>query len=346
MSLFKFLTQGDPHMSKKLEKVLEYLINNQEDKAKELLHQVFIEKARSIHEELINMDEESLDNLDMGADLEADVEDSSDELKKLEAEIEAEETMAEAEDDDMDVADAEMDLDDELSADDDMADMGDDMGSDEDEMDMDVDMDVDSGDMDTEVDVDMDMEEPEMDADMDSIESTMEKLEDALAELKAEFEAIEAGKSNESSDEDEGEEAEGEEEADDEESEEEMDESWLNEFDDLEESVDLEKVSAPTGDEVGSGKFAKPDSSSKSPVGKAPTELMGAKPVAVKSSNASGYNREAAPSSQEMKGTANRRKKATDGMKEVSKEGDNAAMLNKKIGAEGTKSPLSSSPRK
>jgi hypothetical protein len=207
---------------------------------------------------------------------------------------------------------------------------------------MDMDMDLDDADSDD----DMDMEEPDMGDKMDSIESTMEKLEDALAELKAEFEAIEAGK-DESADEDEEEADADEEEDEEEEDEEEMDESWLNEFDDLEESIDLEKVAAPSGDEVGSGKFAKPEGSSKSPVGKAPTEMMGAKPVAFdKGAKVQGYERPAAPSSQEMKGTANRRKKATDGMKEVSKEGNSSAMLNKKVGADGTKSPLSSSPRK
>ena len=45
----------------KLTKVLEYLIKNDEEKAKELLHQVFIEKARAIHEELMSMEEEVQD---------------------------------------------------------------------------------------------------------------------------------------------------------------------------------------------------------------------------------------------------------------------------------------------
>jgi hypothetical protein len=46
----------------KLEQVLEYLVAGDESKAKDLLHQVFIEKARQIHEELISaeeMDEET-----------------------------------------------------------------------------------------------------------------------------------------------------------------------------------------------------------------------------------------------------------------------------------------------
>ena len=41
----------------KLSKVLEYLIKNDEEKAKELLHQVFIEKARAIHEEMMGHDD-------------------------------------------------------------------------------------------------------------------------------------------------------------------------------------------------------------------------------------------------------------------------------------------------
>ena len=38
----------------KLEQVLEYLVNNESEKASELLHDVIVEKARKIHEELID----------------------------------------------------------------------------------------------------------------------------------------------------------------------------------------------------------------------------------------------------------------------------------------------------
>ena len=44
-------------MSKKLEQVLEYLIAGKQDKAKELLHKVFIDKARKIHEDIMSDDE-------------------------------------------------------------------------------------------------------------------------------------------------------------------------------------------------------------------------------------------------------------------------------------------------
>ena len=46
-------------MSKqKLEQVLEYLINNEEEQARDLLHTVFVEKARDIHESLIDDEDE------------------------------------------------------------------------------------------------------------------------------------------------------------------------------------------------------------------------------------------------------------------------------------------------
>ena len=78
-------------MSKKLEKVLEYLISNPQDKAKELLHQVFIEKARKIHEELISQDDlEEMDRMggDEGEELEGDLTSHNNHLKELTDEIE------------------------------------------------------------------------------------------------------------------------------------------------------------------------------------------------------------------------------------------------------------------
>ncbi len=41
----------------KLEKVLEYIINEETDKASDLLHDVFVEKARGIYENLVAEDE-------------------------------------------------------------------------------------------------------------------------------------------------------------------------------------------------------------------------------------------------------------------------------------------------
>ena len=337
-------------MSKKLEQVLEYLIADQQDKAKALLHQVFIEKARKIHEELMTqdeMDEEASMGGDEGDHLKHDMMGHDDHLDEISNEIDAEETMSEDEND-ADMMDMEEpDMGDDM-ADDDMSDM--DMGSD-----------------------DMEMGGEEEHGEMSSIEGTIGDLEDALAELKAEFEKLEAAEkgeeSGEESDDEDSEEEDSEEEdseegdeeseEDDEESEEdeeddeeEMDESWLEEdFDDLAEAIELTKVSVPAGGEVGSGKGqGAPAEKARSPIATSQTARMGAKPIKTDEKKHSGYNRETAPSSKEM-GLTNRRKTAETGMSKMSREGDSSAKLNKtksEFGADtvGKDSPLSKSPRK
>jgi hypothetical protein len=113
----------------KYEQLIEFIINEQEDRARELFHQIVVEKSREIYESII--DEEDLEEIGGNP-----VEDMMDEVT-------ADETgMAEAEDDDM-----EMDM--EVGADD--------------EGDMDMDMEVgadDEGDMD--MDMGGDEESPEM----------------------------------------------------------------------------------------------------------------------------------------------------------------------------------------
>jgi len=42
----------------KLEKVLEYIINEESEKASDLLHDVFVEKARTVYEDLMGQDED------------------------------------------------------------------------------------------------------------------------------------------------------------------------------------------------------------------------------------------------------------------------------------------------
>lgn len=351
-------------MSKKLEKVLEYLINEEQDKAKELLHQVFIEKARSIHEELMNMDEE---DMDMNDDFEDDVTKKNDDLEDFTKEIAAEETLMSEEEKDMDMEVAVDDLGDEEEVDVDMStDDNDELGGMDTMDDMDSDMD---SDMDDAMDSDMGSDNGSG-MDMEKVQNELESIEDLLQSLKDEFADIQSGNADEDAamdaDEEDAEEDEAEaeedevdaeeDEADAEEDEDEaeededemMDESWLAEFDDLEEGIELDKVPVDNGPEVGAGKFsADVGKNAKSPTAKAPEAMFGAKPVKTHGTTKSGYEREAAPSVATMKDAKdNRRKKATDGMKSVSKEGDGAAMLNKKIGEEGKKSPLSSSPRK
>jgi hypothetical protein len=349
-------------MSKKLEKVLEHLIANEHDKAKELLHQVFIEKARKIHEELISQDDlEEMDRMggDEGEDLEDDLTSHDAHLKELTDEIDAEETMQEADDED--------DLDADLGMGDDDMDMG------MDDLDADMDM-ADADDDIADADADIDMGDAE--GGMSDIEDTIGDLEDALAALKAEFEKLEGGDDFEDMEdadadmdmdaadddmedaEDDMEDADADmEDAEDdmedaEDDEEKMDESWLEEdFDDLAEAIELEKVSVTMGGEVGSGKGqGAPADKSRSPLPASQTSRLGAKPVTTDSKHHSGYNKETAPSSKDM-GLNNRRKKADAGMSKVSKEGNGSAMINKtasEFGADtvGKNSILSKAPRK
>jgi len=308
----------------KLMKVMEYLINEQEDKARDLLHQIFIEKARAIHEEMISDDEDEMVlGGDMGEKLKSDIE-----------EVEAEEYYDEAVDadaeDDMDVADAVEDL---------GHDMEDADEEDADEVEVEDDMEMEVGD-DDHMDGEHEHDEHE---EHEDIQDQLHDLEAAIDELKKEFEAMqgeEAGE-DEHADHDEGAVAEAWEDDTD------LDE----EYDDLDESMDLDTVAAPKSGEVGSGKFARAEVSTKSAVPPSQRESMnGAKPVVTgKGPKASGYDRQTAPSSTEMTGTANRRKKATDGMSAVSKEGDAKALLNKDrsegYGAIGTKSPISGKNR-
>ena len=95
----------------KYEKLIEYIINEQEDKARELFHKIVVEKSREIYENLV--DEETVE--EGGMDSIAD-------------DVEQEDIgMLEADDD-------EMDMGDEMPGDD----MGDEMPGDD--MDMDADM--------------------------------------------------------------------------------------------------------------------------------------------------------------------------------------------------------------
>jgi len=336
----------------KLEQVLEYLVNGNEDRAKQLLHQVFIEKARAIHEDLISDDDMDEDVLggDEGEDLRHDLMRHDGHIDDLSDEIDAEEIMGEGDEFDDDLGmDADMDMDNA------------DMDMDDAEMDMDdADMDMDNADMD----------DAEMGGDtMGNIENTMGDLESALEQLKAEFEKLEseAGGSSDfddedlGSEEDMGEEEDDEEEADDEgEEEEELDEMFTDEdFDDLAEAIELEKVSIPTSGEVGSGKYSPRDSNerSKSPLPPSQTQRFGAAPIRTgKGPTASGYERPAQLPSQKTKilPKDNRRKtEFTDTENEQkgnygAKEDSRSALdtTDRTFGKGNQTSPLTRAPRK
>jgi len=140
----------------KLEQVLELVINEDTERASDLLHDIFVEKSRQIYADLVEEDaavedvieeeelEEAIDDSDMEDDFIEDISDSADE-------IDAEEMFGEAEEDEED--EAEADLADELA-----------------------------GDEGEESDFDGAEEGAESEA-----EEAMMNVEDALAELKAAF---------------------------------------------------------------------------------------------------------------------------------------------------------------
>lgn len=309
----------------KLMKVMEYLINEQEDKARDLLHQIFIEKARAIHEEMMQDDPE------LGGDHTEDL------LKEIEAEEHMGED-ADMDDDADDVDSAVADLSDEMDVD---------MDADADDVSVEDDMEVSMDDDDSASDEHMDMDAddadeadvaPESDEDM---EHKLMDLEAAIEELKKEFEALEDGSEEteaEDSSEDDGEAK--------------VDESWEtmdedDEYPDLEESIasELATIVAPKAGEVGSGKFAREEANTRSPVASSQKDNMGAKPVKTgEGKKAQGYDREAAPTSHSLGAGTGRRKDAEDNKKQVSKEGDSSALLNKDrsegFGAGNTRSPI------
>ena len=117
----------------KFEQLLDYIVNEEHDKANELFHEIVVEKSREIYENLIaqeaadeEMDEAADEEMDEAADEEMD--ESADE----EMDESADEEMDEAADEDMDeAADEEMDEADEELEDSYMMDGDDDMGMDE-----------------------------------------------------------------------------------------------------------------------------------------------------------------------------------------------------------------------
>lgn len=118
-----------------------------------------------------------------------------------------------------------------------------------------------------------------------------------------------------------------------------------SDFSDLEEAYQLEKVKDPnlTGSkEIGSDgqKIAVND---ESPVlQKKVGDRIGGEPIEIISDEHSGYEREASPSTKEFSVAKNQQKKATQDLKNVSKEGDKSALINQTtgFGTDNTKSPV------
>ena len=136
----------------KLEKVLEFIINEENDKASDLLHDVFVEKARGIYEEIATEDEELEEATDEDVEEVDEAKNDDDDDKEQVDEADIQDEFA-----DEIEADAEQ-IDQEEVAEEDP--MGDEMPMDDEGME-------DDGD--------------------DSVDDAFMNVEDALDELKAEF---------------------------------------------------------------------------------------------------------------------------------------------------------------
>lgn len=313
----------------KLTKVLEHLTRGDEDAARDLLHQVFIDTARAIHEEMMNADDDMEQEVDENIGGTGDLgKDLTGEIKALEDEIDFEQTMSE-DDEDIDVVST--DVVDDSDADDAMM----------------------------AVDADMDATVDAEDGTISGAEEALGDLETALAALRAQFDKLENGDDSDMPSDDEvavDDEVDAvDSEVDSEEVEDEVDESddnWAldDEFDDLAESLDLEVVtknmekSVPAED-VGAASSGMSDgNNAKSVVPPSQTTRWGAKPVKTgEGSKPNGFKLETPPKSDKMSDmkSDNRRKKATDGTKKVSKDGATGALLNQNVPTDGKMSPLS-----
>lgn len=327
-------------MATKLEKVLELLINENEKEASALLHEWFVEKAREVHNQLIEEEDSVLED-EAGDEMAAETfyEEGEDE-----------------EGEDMDMDDAEMEVDADLGDEEGMdGEEGDEMGDEPVELDDRMDDleaelaelkaefeklmgDEEGEDMGDEMDADMgdDMEDgmgDEMDADMgDDMGADMPEEEpkesmgfgEGVYESEDEDEDLEEAK-----DEDE-----------------ELDETFdldEDEFADLEESAMsmLQSVKNQNSEaEVAAGK--KVSVNKTSPINSHPTDkrVEGGKPVQRKSTEYSGYAMETPPAVKQgtgAKSPSNVMKKSKDALHSAPKAGSGSALLNKTEGGEGNK---------
>jgi hypothetical protein len=280
----------------KLEQVLELLINEEREAAEELLHDFIVENARQIHEELLNESdevvEEDLEDLDESE--EEDLEESEEELEE-----------------------GSLDLDDETS---------DEIMSDEEEIESEEFYDEDE--MDDEEAVD-DLEMGDEDGDEGDMETRVDDLESALAELEAEFEKIMNG-----------EEADAEED-DDAEAEDDMEESFeleLEESDDedLDESeeLDLDESDDDAEDDEKLDEYVTPVSASEGDNGvqtkstvnanpKRPGDESSAAPIKTHDGNTSGGKGDAPKDMSTKNVNVSGNKKSPAMSKQTAKPGDN-----------------------
>jgi hypothetical protein len=186
----------------KLEQMLEKLVNNDRAGADELFHEFVIEKSRGIYEKMLESDLEDLDEVkDEEVDESSDDEETNEASDEEVDESSDDEETNEATDEEVDESDEDLDETTDEEVDENFGEFtpeADPMGGDAgDAMMTDIEADGDEGDMDDKMDGD----------DEEEIEDRVVDLEDALDDLKSEFEKMMAGDNDgEEGDEDDAEE--------------------------------------------------------------------------------------------------------------------------------------------
>ena len=157
-------------MSTKFEKLLDYLVNEEMDKANELFHEIVVEKSRQIYENLIAEEEEDDEEMD---------ESRKEDDEEMDESMEDDEEMDESMEDDEEMDEAE-DLEDSymMDSDDEGGFRGGDKHDPTDKLGLDVAADDDMG-------GDMGGEESEHDQAIYDIQKAIDELEAAFSELKA-----------------------------------------------------------------------------------------------------------------------------------------------------------------
>lgn len=296
-----------------LEQAIVHQLNGEADKAQNLFHQFVVARARQIHESMRNGEDPLVEGWD--EEVNADT-------------YFTEEDLADLED-----GGGEVDGEDDFGAEDDLADE-----------------DMDTVDMDDDLGAELDAheeEDQELADEVDELSAKLAELEAKFAELSGEDDDMEGdddfapmdddtGVSNDMEDDFGGDEFDAEDEDD---------------FDRLGESVtsELEKVSVTMqdGDEVAAGGKITQNKTSPIPQKKI-GERQGGKPVELKSSNHSGFERETAPTVADMKKRRNTMKKATEQQSSVkggAEKGEGKELGGKTV-AKNTKSPLSGVSKK
>jgi hypothetical protein len=325
-------------LREKLEKVHSLLINEENEQAELLFHEAFVEAAREIHKGIMEeedwLDESDDDEVDEAIDVDA----ASDEIENEEQNesFYAEVTpLGEVEEDDDEAAGSDDEVGGEFGMDDEGGEEGEELAGDDLEGDM-GDEEAEEGDIESRI--------ADLEADLEALKSEFEELEDD--------EMSEPENNDVVGDDDVGDEADEADEDDDT-----MDEGMLDdethisedEIDALDESFELENVSNSNDESgIGSGKGFDPSLNKTSPIPqKKGTARQGGSAVNVnaKGSNHKGFEREAAPNTNQLKKFKNVRSTAKEDTSQMSKEGDSSAAINKtesEFGKGNVTSPIGS----